>query len=296
MELITLIFDRLFKPDIAQLLECKDITRLIKALNHKDMTIRGEAAKALGELGPEAEAAVSSLVEYLASDDQRERRNAAVALGKIGKDSQIVISGLVSLLEDNSKSVRKEAVQALARLGKVGVTALTNFNITDPDDRIKRATVLGEIGHYEMAIEDIDQFIKAKGGEENMPTQQCRFLVLRGSLKREAGDTSSAIKDISKAIAQYSKEKQKLDREAPHPYKGSLIGTRGYEPARRVVRYLNAQPKLKSLRRLKSQAYFERGLCYLWLGETKKGRQDLNKAVKLEPRWRKQVDKALSNV
>jgi len=80
------------------------------------------AAIALGNLGPEAKAAVPALVERLRKDDvDGVRANCAVALGRIHSEPQLAVPALVeSFLKEKLNDVRGVALMALLPFGPLG--------------------------------------------------------------------------------------------------------------------------------------------------------------------------------
>jgi HEAT repeat protein len=77
-----------------------------------------EAIEALGQMGPEAHAAVPDLLKALKHRDREMRDAAAVALGRMGVATEDVIGGLSAALKDRNSVVRAKAAIALVRLGK----------------------------------------------------------------------------------------------------------------------------------------------------------------------------------
>ena len=110
------IFD-LFKPNVEKMKAEKDVEGLIKALKHKDGSVRLKAVHALRELKDKR--AVEPLIEALRDYGSIEysgsiRFLAASALGEL-KDRR-AIEPLVQTLKDKSKVVRRYAAEALDRL------------------------------------------------------------------------------------------------------------------------------------------------------------------------------------
>lgn len=86
---------------------------LIRALKHKDVYVRENAAKALGMIRDER--AVEPLIRVVLEDvDWEDRRMAAKALVKIGKPS---VELLIPALKDWDKDVREIAAEALGEIG-----------------------------------------------------------------------------------------------------------------------------------------------------------------------------------
>jgi len=85
----------------------------IKQLTDSDSGVRRMSAMALGELGPEASAAVPALCVALKDKDKDVRRQAANALGRIGDAARAAIPPLTELLSDTDDEVRRSAADAL---------------------------------------------------------------------------------------------------------------------------------------------------------------------------------------
>ena len=96
---------------------------------------RGDAAIALGQFGPQAEAAVPTLVQALQGHDSAVRGPAVVSLGHIRAKPEIVIPSLIPCLDDND--LREATLQALGEYGsraKVVIPKLLLlFKVRDKD-------------------------------------------------------------------------------------------------------------------------------------------------------------------
>jgi HEAT repeat protein len=88
---------------------------LVAALK-KDSLVRQNAALALGQIGPDARAAVPALGEALGDSEWAVRRQAALALGHIGVHAHPAIPALQKLSRDPDPLVRKAAQQALKQI------------------------------------------------------------------------------------------------------------------------------------------------------------------------------------
>jgi len=91
---------------------------LSDALKSPQPLVRQNAALALGEVGPEAKAAVPALAEALRDPEWVVRRQAAVALGRLGPDARPAVPALQRLTHDANSLVRKAAVEALQKVGR----------------------------------------------------------------------------------------------------------------------------------------------------------------------------------
>ena len=121
------------------------IPALLEGLRSKEVSIRRNAAFALGEIGPDSEAAINDLANALRNDPDTEvRRNAAFALGEIGTPS---IPVLMKILSSKDSRMRRNVAAALVRIGYPAVPYLIKA-LQDKNPIIRRnaAGILGRIG------------------------------------------------------------------------------------------------------------------------------------------------------
>ena len=113
--------------------EGAEVRELITQLASQDSDARRAAAKQLGELGPEAKAAVPELARAMRDRDLFVRRFSAEALGNIGPEAKGGVSAvealgkigpdsipaLIAALKDPNKdpAIRKKAAQGLGKIG-----------------------------------------------------------------------------------------------------------------------------------------------------------------------------------
>src|SRR5262249_59025749 len=83
-------------PPAAGRAEEKSVAEWVGLLKHQDPAARAQAARALGEKGAEARAAVGALREALADADRAVRGRAAVALWRIERPLPTVLPALVA--------------------------------------------------------------------------------------------------------------------------------------------------------------------------------------------------------
>jgi serine/threonine protein kinase len=123
---------------------------LVQSLSAPDVAKRCRAAEALGNLGQEAEPAVTPLTDALQDGSADVRLRAAEALGKIGAPAASAVLSVAVLLRDPDDLVRREVAKALALIGPEAheaVPALADA-LRDEDMvvRMHAARALGNIG------------------------------------------------------------------------------------------------------------------------------------------------------
>jgi HEAT repeat protein len=113
----------------------------IEALQNGDPNQREEAAKALGEIGPDAKAAVPALVAAVTRDEESSVRKASgEALAAIGADA---VPELLPFLNDSDSTVRWRSVHTLELLGPSAKDALPQIikRLEDRDLRVRMEAV-----------------------------------------------------------------------------------------------------------------------------------------------------------
>jgi HEAT repeat protein len=118
---------------------------LLAALRDSDQKVRRYAARALRQLGEQAEV---SLVAMLRDENRQVRRDAALALARVG--GELALDALTTALNDDERYVRETALEALAKLGSPAVKPLAiAFESSDPELRLGAAEALRRIGTIE---------------------------------------------------------------------------------------------------------------------------------------------------
>jgi HEAT repeat protein len=102
----------------------REIPALVAALKDEDSMVRSWSILALGEIGPEAEAAVQALTVALHDKTNRVRKRAAAALGRVGPKAKAAVQALILALKDPDVSVRWAAASGLAGIGPDAKAAL----------------------------------------------------------------------------------------------------------------------------------------------------------------------------
>ena len=111
------------------------VPHLTELIRSADPGTRYLAAKALGQLGDEAEAALPALLEALRGDDIFLRAGITGALIRIGYPA---VPGLTEALFDPSKAVRRAACKALGKIGSERAAQALTFCLGDRDAGVRR--------------------------------------------------------------------------------------------------------------------------------------------------------------
>jgi HEAT repeat protein len=143
----TIDIDLAIKASTEQILNASDaqnIDVLTFQLLSRDPSLRLRAAKALGDLGPAARAAVPALVAALADTDGDARRGAIAALRLIQPGApppEALVRAIALDLRDPDANFRLLAARALGRIGPPAVIALPDLEArrADPDPDVRRA-------------------------------------------------------------------------------------------------------------------------------------------------------------
>jgi HEAT repeat protein len=151
------------RADAVRLLAMDDIHLsqpfLMKALGDADISVRHEAAKALGLGG--SLAAVPAMVDWLADTDAATRAVAAEVLGDIGGPD--ATAALVRSLGDTDPAVRQKAVRSLGKIGlrgNLGVVIALIPRLEDDKADVRRETVdqLEQLGDRRAVIPLVSRF------------------------------------------------------------------------------------------------------------------------------------------
>ncbi|HEY5923127.1 MAG TPA: HEAT repeat domain-containing protein [Kofleriaceae bacterium] len=132
---------------------------LIRALGDEDLSVRHQAAKALGAGG--ALVAVQPMIEWLADTDPKTRAVAADVLGDIGGSD--AAAALTRSLGDTDSTVRQRTVKALGKIGARGnasvVIALIP-RLEDDKSDVRRETIeqLEQLGDKRAVIPLVAKF------------------------------------------------------------------------------------------------------------------------------------------
>lgn len=107
----------------------------------KDPNLNSLAATILGEIGPDAAAAVPRLVKLLSADDEATKTEALLALAAIGPNAIAAAPELLSLLNSKAKFGRGGAAYVLAKIGaKTAIPLLTQTINEEGYDSLQMAS------------------------------------------------------------------------------------------------------------------------------------------------------------
>jgi HEAT repeat protein len=101
------------------------VPALLQAL--KSNATRSAAARSLGKIGPAAKSAVPALIELL-SQNNDSQGYVVEGIGGIGPDAVAAVPALIQLLQNNSPAVRMSAAKALGRIGPAAKSAVEGLN------------------------------------------------------------------------------------------------------------------------------------------------------------------------
>jgi HEAT repeat protein len=140
------ILSRIGLPALATLIQ-----ELLDAKTTESAHIRQMwLARALGWLGPSAQAAVPALVQALSSEHSHVREAAAEALEKIGAAAQDAVPALTAALEHWNKAIRRAAARALGCIGAGAASAASSLAklLADQDVEVRAAAAeaLAQLG------------------------------------------------------------------------------------------------------------------------------------------------------
>lgn len=99
----------------------EEIPNLIKAMEDDYWSVRQGASKLLQQFGSDS---ISLLIGLLESENAETRADAARALGEMGPDAAEAVPALIELLADDENSVVTAATEALGDIGPAAREAL----------------------------------------------------------------------------------------------------------------------------------------------------------------------------
>ena len=111
------------------------VPRLTELVRQSDPGTRYLAAKALGQIGDEAEAALPTLLQALRDNDMFLRAGITGALIKIGPPA---VPGLTNALFDPSNAVKRAACKALGKIGSERAVPALQFSLKDANPGVRK--------------------------------------------------------------------------------------------------------------------------------------------------------------
>jgi len=122
--------------------EAKDtVLALRKALHDPERSVRCAAAGALGKAGTTGSQAILSLIRALRDKDGLVRAAAVAALGSVGQGSEEAADQLLAVLDDDFHTVRQNAVKFLCQVsGRCNLDALERA-LADPSPPVRKEAV-----------------------------------------------------------------------------------------------------------------------------------------------------------
>ena len=111
------------------------VPRLIELVRESDPGTRYLAARALGQIGDEAEAAVPALLDALRGEDMFLRAGVTGALIKIGYPA---VPGLTAALFDDSNAVKRAACKALGKIGSTRAAPALQNALRDKNPGVRK--------------------------------------------------------------------------------------------------------------------------------------------------------------
>ncbi|HYV28358.1 MAG TPA: HEAT repeat domain-containing protein [Candidatus Eisenbacteria bacterium] len=135
---------------VSKAVGAQSVSVLTNALANRDATVRQTVSEILGEIGPEAKAAIPSLILRLHDPDLRVVAHSALALWKVDRQTRDSVPVLVKLLADGDAEIRAGAAATLGEFGSESGEAVPALLKTLEDTnvlvRAMSARSLGMIG------------------------------------------------------------------------------------------------------------------------------------------------------
>jgi HEAT repeat protein len=210
-----------------------EIPELVKQLKDPDSATRRNAAKSLGEAGPDAKEAIPALAAALKDNDLFVRRFAAQSLGEIGPSARSASPDLLKVIKDPKEKteVLEAAATALGKLGGGAKELATVVKDTTLDASVRRAAVesLGQMKtDAKTALPALLDVLKpAKGKANAMP----RGTDFRVEIVRALGDIADKNdKAVVDTLTEMSTDKGVRDPLLKKAIKGSLKSIQDKKP------------------------------------------------------------------
>lgn len=130
------------------------VQTLQTALTDAALSVRAQAARALGQIGPSAAMTAPALISLLQDEDETVRQAAIEAVGKVGGSAAMIVDALTPMLSDASPLLRASAARELGSLGEAAREAFPQLAalLLDRDDAVREAVAeaIGQIGDLDL--------------------------------------------------------------------------------------------------------------------------------------------------
>jgi len=190
-------------------------------LADKEIRVRWYATYALGQLGPQADAAVEPLMGVLKNlgEDEYVRGGAAWALGRIGPTARPAVPLLMETLKSKGHiSVRRSSAAALGNLGPAAKPAIAGLEAalgdSDATVRVSAAAALWRIDGHAQAIPTLVEMLRRRSDSvpsDSLPSDPLPYeaAVALGDLGADSEPAVSALvealghadRDVARAAA-----------------------------------------------------------------------------------------------
>jgi HEAT repeat protein len=143
------------------------VPSLIVGLKDTGHDVSWWCASALGKIGPAAKDAVPGLITLMKSNSSSEAYTAAIALGRIGPGAKEAVPELLRVVEKNPHHIRAQAAEALWHIekNKDAIPALNRMVLhTTGNDMGAAAEALGRIGpDAKLAVPALEHALRHQG-------------------------------------------------------------------------------------------------------------------------------------
>lgn len=128
------------------------VPTLVESL--KNESLHSAVASIIGEIGPDAKAAVPALAGMLRSKDPEIRREAILALASIGPEASQTVPELIKLASDKTSPNRPAAAFALGKMGAKEAVPVLKEGMADKDNQVLRLASVWALLQIEPANAD----------------------------------------------------------------------------------------------------------------------------------------------
>lgn len=181
-------------PDkrVKEMVARKDVDSIIDYLNSPSLTIRAEAAIALGNMGDSR--AVEPLINHMYDNESPMRWHAAEALGKLGDPKAIPV--LLKALYDKDKFVQQKADNAIWKINRRGLYQLI-LAFSNQDQNVVVSAYNYVKAYGDQAVEPLIEALKNSNNEVRINAS-----LLLGELKdiRSVEPMIESLKDPSPKV------------------------------------------------------------------------------------------------